>query len=211
MNRRAFIAALACAAVWPLAVRAQQGERMRRVGVLMNGNENDPLYRGYIAAFLQALGQLGWRDGQNLRIDLRWPAGDAKHVDAYAAELVGMIPDLILCSSSANLRALLRATRTTKIVFVLVSDPVSQGFVSNLAHPGGNITGFSAFEPSMASKWLDLLMQVVAQPDACCCRLQPRYISPVPTLRASDQGIIVVFWGRSHCNACPRRSATLSL
>ncbi len=160
MRRRAFIAGLGSAAAWPVEVWAQQGELMRRVGVLMNGNEQDPLYRSYVAAFLQALRQLGWRDGQNLRIDLRWPAGDAKHVDAYAAELVGMRPDLILSSSSANLRALLRTTQTTKIVFVLVSDPVGQGFVSNLAHPGGNITGFSAFEPSMAGKWLDLLMQV---------------------------------------------------
>jgi putative ABC transport system substrate-binding protein len=164
IRRRKFLATLLGAAVaWPLAGRAQPGEQMRRVGVLMNGTESDPVYRAYVAAFVQMLQRLGWREGQNLRIDLRWPSADPERIGAYAAELAGMIPDVILCSSSANLTALLRTTRSIKVVFVLVSDPVAQGFVSNLAHPGGNITGFSAFETSMAGKWLDLLKQ--ASPD----------------------------------------------
>jgi putative tryptophan/tyrosine transport system substrate-binding protein len=159
VRRRRFITLLGGAAAWPLAARAQQGEWMRRLGVLMNGKESAPVYRAYIAEFAQTLQRLGWREGQNLRMDLRWPAGDPERIRAYAAELVGMTPDVILCSSSANLTELLRTTRSIKVVFVLVSDPVAQGFVSNLAHPGGNITGFSAFEPSVAGKWLDLLKQ----------------------------------------------------
>ena len=118
---------------------------MRRLGVLMNGKESDPVYRAYVAEFAQTLQRLGWREGQNLRMDLRWPAGDPKRIGAYAAELVGMTPDVILCSGSGSLAALLRTTSSVKAVFVLVSDPVAQGFVTNLAHPGGNVTGFSAF------------------------------------------------------------------
>src|SRR5262249_16921675 len=129
------------------------------VGVLMNGNEKDPVYQAYVAAFAQTLQRLGWREGQNLRIDLRWPSADSERIGAYATELVGMAPDVILCSGSASLAGLLRSTRSINAVFVLVSDPVAQGFVTNLAHPGGNMTGFSAFEPSMAGKWLDLLKQ----------------------------------------------------
>ena len=160
MRRREFITLLGGAtATWPLAARAQQAERMRRVGVLMNGNEKDPVYQAYVAAFMQTLQRLGWREGQNFRMDLRWPSGNPQRIGAYAAELVGMNPDVILCSSSANMTALLPTRRNINIVFVLVSDPVAQGFVSNLPHPGGNITGFSAFEPSMAGKWLDLLKQ----------------------------------------------------
>ena len=159
ISRRQSISLLGGAAVWPLVARAQQQERLRRVGVLMNGKETDPIFRAYVAAFVQMLQRLGWREGQNLRIDLRWPGGDPERIGAHAAELVGLTPDVMLGSGSANLAALLRTTRSIKIVFVLVSDPVAQGFVSNLAHPGGNITGFSAFEPSMAGKWLDLLKQ----------------------------------------------------
>jgi putative ABC transport system substrate-binding protein len=159
LKRRNFITLLGGATAWPLAARAQQHDRMRRVGVLMNGAENDPIYQAYVAAFLQMLRPLGWREGQNLGIDLRWPTGNPERIAAYAAELVGMSPDVILCSGSANLNALQRTTRSIKVVFVLVSDPIAQGFISTLAHPGGNLTGFSAFEPSMAGKWLDLLKQ----------------------------------------------------
>jgi putative ABC transport system substrate-binding protein len=159
--RREFITVLGGAGAWPAVARAQQGERARRVGVLMNGNEKDPVYQAYVAAFVQTLQRLGWRDGQNLRIDLRWPSADPERIGAYAAELVGMTPDVILCSGSASLAGLLRTTRSVNAVFVLVSDPVAQGFVTNLAHPSGNVTGFSAFEPSMAGKWLDLLKQAL--------------------------------------------------
>jgi putative tryptophan/tyrosine transport system substrate-binding protein len=159
LKRRDFITLLGGAAAWPVSARAQQGERVRRVGVLMNGAEGDPVYRAYVAAFVQTLQRLGWREGQNFRIDVRWPTADRKRIGAAAAELVGMSPDVILSSGSASLAELLRTTPRVQVVFVLVSDPVAQEFVTNLAHPRGNITGFSAFEPSMAGKWLDLLKQ----------------------------------------------------
>ena len=195
MKRREFISLLGGAASWPIAARAQPGERMRRVGVLMNGAESDPIYRGYLAAFLHALQRLGWREGQNLRIDLRWPTGDPKRIAAYAVELVGMTPDVILCSSSANLTALLRTTRSIKVVFVLVSDPIAQGFISSLAHPGGNVTGFSAFEPSTAGKWLDLLKQaspsltrvaVIFNPDT-----SPQSKLFVPAIEAAASSLVI--------------------
>jgi putative ABC transport system substrate-binding protein len=196
MKRREFITLLGGAAgAWPLGVSAQQSERLRQVGVLMNGSEGDPTYRAYVAVFVQTLQRLGWREGQNLRTDLRWPAGDPERIGAYAAELAGMTPDVILCSSSANLTALLRTTRSINVVFVLVSDPVAQGFVSNLSHPGGNITGFSAFEPSMAGKWLDLLKQaspnlsrvaVVFNPDT-----SPQSNLFVPAIEASASSLAV--------------------
>jgi putative ABC transport system substrate-binding protein len=164
MNRRAFITLLGGAAALPLAARAQQQPGgMRRIGVLVNAPESDPSYRSHAAAFAQTLQRLGWREGKNLHLDLRSSAGDPERIAAYAAELAGMTPDLILASSSAYLTALLRTTRTITIpiVFVGVSDPVAQGFVSNLPHPGGNITGFTSFEPSIAGKWLDFLKQAV--------------------------------------------------
>ena len=164
MKRRAFITLLGGAAALPLAARAQQQPGgMRRIGVLVNAPESDPSYRSHAAAFAQTLQRLGWREGKNLHLDLRSSAGDPERIAAYAAELAGMTPDLILASSSAYLTALLRTTRTITIpiVFVGVSDPVAQGFVSNLPHPGGNITGFTSFEPSIAGKWLDFLKQAV--------------------------------------------------
>jgi putative ABC transport system substrate-binding protein len=162
MRRREFIMLLGGVAVaWPLDALAQQPERVRRIGVLMNAPESDPSYRSYAAPFAQALQRLGWREGKNLHLDIRWSAGDPERIGAYAAELAGMTPDLILASSSANLTALLRTTRTIPIVFVQVSDPVAQGFVLNLTHPGGNVTGFTSFEPSIAGKWLDFLKQAV--------------------------------------------------
>jgi putative ABC transport system substrate-binding protein len=158
----------------------------------MNGAESDPVYRAYVAAFVQTLQQLGWREGQNFRIDLRWPTADPERIGADAAELVGMTPDVILCSGSASLAAL-RTTRSISVVFVLVSDPVAQGFVTNLAHPGGKITGFSAFEPSMAGKWLDLLKQassglvaVIFNPDT-----SPQSKLFVPAIEASASSLAV--------------------
>jgi putative ABC transport system substrate-binding protein len=159
VKRRDFIVGLGGAAAWPVVVRAQQ-PTMARIGVLMNGAPNDARYQLYVMTFLRTLRALGWRDGENIRFEVRWPAGDAERIRDYAADLVGTAPNLILSSSSANLTALLRLTHTIPIVFVLVSDPGTQGFVSNLARPGGNVTGFSAFEPSIAGKWIDLLKQL---------------------------------------------------
>jgi putative ABC transport system substrate-binding protein len=162
MKRREFITLLAGAtAAWPLAARAQQSERMRRIGVLTSGaTADDPDGRARTAAFLQGLQQLGWIDGRNIRIDYRWGAGDADNMRKYAAELVALAPDVILASGTATVAPLLQATRTVPIVFVQVTDPVGAGFVDSLARPGGNATGFLLFEYSISGKWLELLKEI---------------------------------------------------
>jgi putative tryptophan/tyrosine transport system substrate-binding protein len=149
---------LGSAAAWPLAARAQQGERVRRIGVLMDADET--ALQAYLTAFMQGLRNLGWIEGQNLRIEVRWNAGDAERARTFATELLRPSPDVILASSTTNLTVSLRQGPTMPIVFVLVSDPVTQGFVSNLAHPGGNVTGFSNYEFSIGGKWIDLLKQI---------------------------------------------------
>ena len=162
MRRRDFITGVSGSAVaWPFTAHAQQAGAMRRVGVLMNNKPTDPEPQSYYTELTQTLQKLGWRDGQNLRLDVRWSAGDPQLIHYYAGELIAMTPDLIVASSSANLTAVLRATQTIPIVFLQVSDPVAQGFVPNLAHPGANITGLSAYEFAMGGKWLDLLKQMV--------------------------------------------------
>jgi putative ABC transport system substrate-binding protein len=160
LGRRAFIALLGAAAAWPLAARAQQAERMRSVGVLMSLVEDDPVGQARVAAFRQGLQQLGWTDGRNLRIDIRWAAGDADRIRRYAAELVALAPDVILAIGAATTGPLRQATRTVPIVFVNVSDPVGAGFVASLARPGGNATGFMQFEYSLSGKWLELLKEI---------------------------------------------------
>jgi putative tryptophan/tyrosine transport system substrate-binding protein len=161
MKRRAFITLIGGAAAWPLALRAQQPERMRRIGVLTSGATADDL-DGQLrtAAFLQGLQQLGWTDGRNIRIDYRWGAGDADSMRKYAAELVGLAPDVVLASGTATVAPLLQATRTVPIVFVQVADPVGAGFVDSLARPGGNATGFTLFEYGISGKWLELLKEI---------------------------------------------------
>jgi putative ABC transport system substrate-binding protein len=160
IGRRTFIAALGSVAAWPLAARAQQRDRMRRVGVLMNGAATQTEYQSYLAVFVQELRQSGWVEGQNLRIDVRWNAGDAALARTYAAELIGLMPDVILASSTVNLMATQQASGTTAVVFVGVADPVGQGFVASVRQPGGGLTGFSNIEFSLGGKWLDLLKQV---------------------------------------------------
>ena len=161
MRRRDFIKVIVgSAATWPLAARAQQGEHMRRIGVLMNGAADDPEGQARIAAFHQGLQELGWTLGRNARIDARWGAVDADSSRRYAAELVGLAPDVILASASAAVAALQQTTRTIPIVFTTVADPVGAGFVETLAHPGGNITGFSLFEYTLSGKWLELLKEI---------------------------------------------------
>jgi putative ABC transport system substrate-binding protein len=157
MRRRDFIS---LAAAWPLAARAQQAERVRRVDVLIQSDETDSEYKAYLAAFVQGLRNLGWIEGQNLHIDVRWNAGDAERSRAFATELLAFSPDVILSGGTANLTALLRQAPAMPVVFVTVSDPVAQGFVSNLARPGGNVTGFSAFEFSIGGKWIELLKHI---------------------------------------------------
>jgi putative ABC transport system substrate-binding protein len=161
MRRREFITLLGgAAAAWPLAVRAQQGERVRRIGVLMNLAADDPEAPARLAAFAQGLGEFGWNVGRNVRIDYRWGAGDAERIGKEAAELVALAPDVILSSGSPSVAALQRATGSVPIVFVQVVDPVGSGFVESLARPGGNITGFSVFEYGISGKWLELLKEI---------------------------------------------------
>jgi putative ABC transport system substrate-binding protein len=159
MKRREFITLLgSAAAIGPLAARAQ--ERTRRVGLLMSLVENDPEGQARVRAFVDALQQLGWTDGRNVRLDVRWAAGKSAESDKYAAELVSLTPDVIFASASVNLAALQRITHSVPIVFANVIDPVGAGFVASLARPGGNTTGFSAFEYSLSGKWLELLKEL---------------------------------------------------
>jgi putative ABC transport system substrate-binding protein len=161
MRRREFITLLGgAAAAWPLAARAQQGERMRRVGVLTNLAQTDSEGRARDEAFVQGLRQLDWTEGDNLRIDRRWTAGDAERGRQYATELVALAPDVIVTTGSAGLIPLLQVTRTIPIVFTVVPDPVGAGFVDSLARPGGNATGFVQFEFGLTGKWLELLKEI---------------------------------------------------
>ena len=160
MNRRQMIAALGGAAAWPLAAHAQQAERMRRIGVLLPATADDPEFQARVAAFVQGLQQLGWTEGRNVRIDIRWGAGDAERIRRYAAELVALAPDVILAAGGATVGPLFQATRTVPIVFTLTPDPVGAGFVDSLARPGGNVTGFTNFEFGIGVKWLELLKEI---------------------------------------------------
>ena len=161
MRRREFITLLGgVAAAWPFAAGAQQSERMRRVGVLMSTPADDKEGQARINAFVQGLRELGWIDGHNMRIDTPWAAGDADRGRQYATELVTLMPDVILASGGSVVGPLLQATRTVPIVFTQTPDPVGAGFVNNLAHPGGNATGFSNLDYNIGGKWLELLKQI---------------------------------------------------
>jgi putative tryptophan/tyrosine transport system substrate-binding protein len=164
MRRREFITLLGgVAAAWPLAARAQQRERMRRIGVLMSISEDDPLAKARVAIFQQALAELGWTEGRNLTITWRWTGGDITRVREYAAELLRLAPEVILANGTPNVAALQRATTSIPIVFAVVNDPVAQGFIASMAHPGGNITGFSFLEYSMVGKSLEMLKQIAPE------------------------------------------------
>jgi ABC-type uncharacterized transport system substrate-binding protein len=161
MRRREFITLIVgAAAAWPLAARAQQPERVRRIGVLVGFAADDPAAQRRVLAFAQALAQLGWTDGRNARIEIRWSAGDPERIRRYAAELVALAPDVIVASGSAAVGSLLQATRTVPIVFVQLAEPVGAGFVETLARPGGNATGFMLYEYGIGGKWLELLKEI---------------------------------------------------
>jgi putative ABC transport system substrate-binding protein len=161
MKRREFITLLGGAVAWPLTARAQQrGDRVRRIGVLMAGDENDPLRRPLVSAFTQALAGLGWTDGRNVRMDVRWAGDDINRLRALAQELVGLQPDIVVTSSAPTTIALQRETRTVPIVFASVGDPVVTGIVARLDRPSGNVTGFGALEPTLGGKWLELLSEI---------------------------------------------------
>jgi ABC-type uncharacterized transport system substrate-binding protein len=160
-KRREFITLLGgAAAAWPLTARAQQGERMRRIGVLMNLAADDAEGQARLAAFVHDLQQLGWTDGRNVRIDVRWVPGDAHLFHTYADELLALAPDAIMASATPSVQALQQVTRTVPIVFANVGDPVAMGVVRSLARPGGNITGFTPMEYGFAAKWLELLKEI---------------------------------------------------
>src|SRR6516165_4234167 len=160
MRRRDFIAGVASVAAWPSTAPAQQPERMRRVGVLEGIAKGDLEPEANLAAFRQQLEQLGWKDNRNLRFDVRFGTGDAERIRKYAAELVSLAPDVVLAIGPNSVEALLEATHTVPIVFILVPDPVGAGFVDSQAEPGGNATGFLMFEYSLAGKWLELLKEI---------------------------------------------------
>jgi putative ABC transport system substrate-binding protein len=160
MKRREFIVVIGGAAAWPLATRAQQAERVRRIGVLMAAPADDPEYQARIVALVQRLQQLGWTDGSNVRIDTRW-ASDPNDLRRHAAELAALAPDVIVAATgTTTIAPLLQATRIVPIVFVLAIDPVGAGFVTSLSRPGGNATGFTMFEYGMSVKWVELLKEI---------------------------------------------------
>ena len=160
MRRREFITLVGgAAAAWPLAARAQQSDRVRRIGALIGAAQDDPDTQARLAAFVQALAQLGWTDGRNVRIDYRWAAGNAENYRKYAAELVALAPDVVL-APGFSVGPMIQATRTVPIVFVFTTDPVGSGFVDSLARPGRNATGFMQFEFSLNAKWLELLKEI---------------------------------------------------
>jgi putative ABC transport system substrate-binding protein len=160
MKRREFITFLGGAAAWPLAAQAQQDDRMRRIGVLMPGNENDPVRMPRVSAFTQALAGLGWADDRDVRMESRWHGDGNNRIGALAQQLVGLQPDIILTTAAPATVAVQRETRTIPIVFVQVGDPVARGIVPRLDRPGGNVTGFGILEASLGGKWLELLSEI---------------------------------------------------
>jgi putative ABC transport system substrate-binding protein len=206
MKRREFIAAFGGAAAWPLAARAQPGDRVRRIGVLMPGDENDPGYKTRLSAFTQALAGFGWTDGRNMRIDLRWHADDTNRIRALAQEFVGSQPDIIVTNGTPATVALQRETRTIPIVFAGVADPVATGIVPRLNQPGGNITGFASYEPALPGKWLELLSEIVPGLKRAAIMLDPdnsRLTSvDMPSFETAARSLKVAL---KHCARSKRR------
>ena len=184
IGRRKFIAALGGATVWPLTARAQQGERMRRIGVLLPFADGDSEANTWLAAFQQGLKTLGWEQNRNIRIDYRWTAGDQTRRMTYATELAGMGTDLLFVAGSPELAELHRQTAAIPIVFVQVSDPIDLGIITNLAHPGGNITGYVNFEHSIGAKWLGLLKDTAPNVSRVAVIFDPQNLAMTPYLEA---------------------------
>ena len=186
MKRREFITLLGgAAAAWPLAARAQQrGDRVRRIGVLMNLAGDDPEGQARVAAFLQSLQQLGWTDGHNVRIDYRWGGGDEDRIRRYAGELIALAPDVILATGAAVVGPLLQVTRIVPILFLNVTDPVGAGFVASLGRPNGNATGFTSIEYGMSGKWLELLKEIAPRVTRAAVIRDPTFASGIGQLGA---------------------------
>jgi putative ABC transport system substrate-binding protein len=186
VKRREFIGLLAGTATWPLAARAQQPDRMRRIGVLQQYAESDPEGQARLAAFLDTFQGLGWSNGRNAQVEVRWPGAEVERMKAYSAELVALAPDAILCASGPGAAVMKQATRTVPVVFVQVSDPVGSGLVAGLARPGGNITGFQNFEPAVVGKWLGLLKEAAPNVSRAAVLLHPENAVSVAFLRAAE-------------------------
>jgi len=177
LRRRQFITLLGgAAAAWPIAARAQQGGPVRRIGVLIGGAENDPAYQARVAAFQEGLAKLGWIEGQNLRIDLRFGAADLDRIRAYAAELTRLAPEVVVTTSTPATRAVREQGSTSPIVFAAINDPVGSGVVANVARPDGNATGFANFESSMGGKWLELLKEAAPHVVRVALIFDPAYV-----------------------------------
>jgi putative ABC transport system substrate-binding protein len=207
IKRREFITLLGGAAAWPLAARAQQTERVRRIGALVNWAADDAEGQARLAAFEQGLQQLGWTVGSNVRIDYRWAAANADRFRTYAAELVALAPDVILAATTPGVAAVQQATRTVPIVFVTVIDPVSAGFVSNLARPGGNTTGFALAEYGSSAKLLELLKQIAPGVTRVAVVRDPTLVSGTGQL-AAIQAVASSFGVKSCRGARRRRDRT---
>ena len=177
LRRREFIAGLGSAAVWPLAANAQQDARVRRIGVLLPWDENDPVAKPLVSALIRSLADLGWTDGRNVRMDLRWGGGDANRIRRFAQELVGLRPDIILTGGTLGTLALQRETRTIPIIIVNVADPVASGIVARLDRPSGNITGFASYEATLGGKWLELLSEIAPGLKRAAIRFNPDTLS----------------------------------
>jgi putative ABC transport system substrate-binding protein len=188
MRRRKFITIMGAAAAWPLAASAQLTERIRRVGVLLGTTATGP---EPVPAFVQGLRDLGWTDGRNVRLEYRAIAGDIGRFRTYATELVNQAPDVILVQSNPGLEALQQATRSIPIVFVQVADPVGSGFIASLARPGGNTTGFTNFEPSMGSKWLELLREISPEMTHGLVLMHPETAANVSMSRAAEAAAVI--------------------
>jgi len=195
MRRRKFITLLggAAAGVWPLIAQAQQSEQIRRIGVLMNLEESDPAGQAEVAAFRGALTKLGWIEGSNLRIELRWGAGDADRINGFATELVSLQLDAILVHTTQATSALARKTRSIPIVFVAVSDPIGSGFATNFAHPGGNITGFTNNDPAIGGKWVELLREIAPRTAHVAVLFNPASTVPFQLFRPSIEAPALSF------------------
>jgi putative tryptophan/tyrosine transport system substrate-binding protein len=196
MRRREFITLLGgVAAVWPLAARAQQQDRVRRIGVLLPYAESDHEAQSWFAAFREALRNIGWTEGSNLRIELRWSARDADRMRTLAKELVDLHPDAIFGATTPVIGALARETRTIPIVFAAVSDPIGSGFAANLAHPGGNITGFTTHDPALGGKWVGLLKEIAPRTEHVALLFNPATAVPLqfflPSIQAGASSVAV--------------------
>ena len=201
MRRREFIAGLGTAAAWPLAARAQPAERILRIGVLMAGDENDPTAKLRLSALTQALANLGWTDGRNVRMDLRWGGGDINRMRALAQELVGLQPDIIVTSGGQASVAVQRETRTIPIVFASVGDPVASGIVPRLNRPGGNVTGFATNEATLGGKWLELLSEIAPGLKRAAIMFNPD-TAPVSSFMPSLETAARSIQGRANHCAC---------